>query len=41
MTRRCASANAVTEQEAKDLYETFAVPAPGEPLTLAFIRRFH
>jgi non-heme chloroperoxidase len=29
---RYAFANAVTEAEAKDLYDTFAVPAPGEPL---------
>jgi non-heme chloroperoxidase len=29
---RYAFANAVTEDEAKDLYETFAVPAPGRPL---------
>ena len=29
---RYAFANAVTEDEAKDLYEKFAVPAPGEPL---------
>src|SRR6188472_175498 len=29
---RFAFANAVTEQEAKELYETFAVPAPGAPL---------
>jgi non-heme chloroperoxidase len=27
-----AFANAVTENEAKELYETYAVPAPGEPL---------
>ncbi len=25
-------ANAVSEEEAKELYETFAVPAPGKPL---------
>jgi non-heme chloroperoxidase len=29
---RFAFANAVGEDEAKDLYEKFAVPAPGEPL---------
>jgi pimeloyl-ACP methyl ester carboxylesterase len=29
---RYGFANAVTEDEAKDLYETFAVPAPGAPL---------
>jgi non-heme chloroperoxidase len=29
---RFAFANAVPEQEAKDLYETYAVPAPGLPL---------
>lgn len=29
---RYAFANAVTEDEARDLYATFAVPAPGEPL---------
>jgi non-heme chloroperoxidase len=29
---RYAFANAVPEEEAKDLYATFAVPAPGEPL---------
>jgi non-heme chloroperoxidase len=29
---RYAFANAVTEDEAKQLYEQFAVPAPGEPL---------
>ena len=29
---RYAFANAVSEEEAKQLYETFAVPAPGEPL---------
>jgi pimeloyl-ACP methyl ester carboxylesterase len=29
---RYAFANAVPEDEAKDLYATFAVPAPGEPL---------
>ena len=29
---RYAFANAVSETEAKELYETFAVPAPGAPL---------
>jgi pimeloyl-ACP methyl ester carboxylesterase len=29
---RYAFANAVSEEEAKHLYETYAVPAPGEPL---------
>jgi len=29
---RYAFANAVSEDEAKELFETFAVPAPGEPL---------
>ncbi|MFF5635834.1 alpha/beta hydrolase [Streptomyces sp. NPDC012825] len=29
---RYAFANAVSEEEARHLYETFAVPAPGEPL---------
>jgi pimeloyl-ACP methyl ester carboxylesterase len=29
---RYAFANAVSEEEAKELYETFAVPAPGKPL---------
>jgi non-heme chloroperoxidase len=29
---RYAFANAVSEDEARDLYETFAVPTPGEPL---------
>jgi non-heme chloroperoxidase len=29
---RYAFANAVSEDEAKQLYETYAVPAPGEPL---------
>ena len=29
---RYAFANAVSEDEAKELYETFAVPAPGAPL---------
>jgi len=34
---RFAFANAVSEDEAKQLYETFAVPAPGEPLFQAAI----
>jgi pimeloyl-ACP methyl ester carboxylesterase len=29
---RFAFANAVSEEEAKELYDTFAVPAPGQPL---------
>src|SRR6185295_9272630 len=29
---RFAFANAVSEEEAKELYEKYAVPAPGEPL---------
>ena len=29
---RYAFANAVSEDEAKELYETYAVPAPGKPL---------
>ena len=29
---RYAFANAVSEEEAKELYETYAVPAPGEPI---------
>jgi pimeloyl-ACP methyl ester carboxylesterase len=29
---RYSFANAVSEEEAKELYETFAVPAPGAPL---------
>jgi pimeloyl-ACP methyl ester carboxylesterase len=34
---RFAFANAVSEDEAKELYQTFAVPAPGEPLFQAAI----
>ncbi|MEH0525090.1 alpha/beta hydrolase [Streptomyces stelliscabiei] len=34
---RYAFANAVSEEEAKELYETFAVPAPGEPLFQAAV----
>ena len=29
---RYSFANAVSEEEAKELYETFSVPTPGEPL---------
>ena len=29
---RYSFANAVSEEEAKELYETYAVPAPGKPL---------
>jgi non-heme chloroperoxidase len=32
---RYASANAVSEDEAKELYETYAVPTPGAPLLQA------
>lgn len=34
---RYAFANAVSEQEARELYERFAVPAPGEPLFQAAV----
>ncbi|MER5911200.1 alpha/beta hydrolase [Streptomyces sp. NPDC001982] len=34
---RYAFANAVSEEEAKELYERFAVPAPGEPLFQAAV----
>jgi pimeloyl-ACP methyl ester carboxylesterase len=34
---RYAFANAVTEAEARQLYDTFAVPAPGEPLFQAAV----
>ncbi|MFJ9055499.1 alpha/beta hydrolase [Streptomyces sp. NPDC102409] len=34
---RFAFANAVSEEEAEELYETFAVPAPGEPLFQAAV----
>jgi len=41
---RFAFANAVNETEARELYDRFAVPAPGRPLfqetALAFIRPF-
>lgn len=38
---RYAFANAVTEAEAKDLYETYAVPAPGAPLFQAATANFN
>ncbi|GAA2883552.1 alpha/beta fold hydrolase [Streptosporangium fragile] len=38
---RYSFANAVTEEEAKELYETFAVPAPGAPLFQAAIANFN
>jgi non-heme chloroperoxidase len=38
---RYAFANAVDEQEARELYETFAVPAPGEPLFQAAFANFN
>jgi non-heme chloroperoxidase len=38
---RYAFANAVSEEEAKELYETFAVPAPGEPLFQAAFANFN
>jgi pimeloyl-ACP methyl ester carboxylesterase len=38
---RYAFANAVSEEEAKDLYETFAVPAPGAPLFQAAAANFN
>lgn len=38
---RYAFANAVSEDEAKELYETFAVPAPGEPLFQAAFANFN
>ncbi|MFI9610489.1 alpha/beta hydrolase [Streptomyces sp. NPDC052023] len=34
---RYSFANAVSEEEARELYETFAVPAPGEPLFQAAV----
>lgn len=34
---RYSFANAVTEEEARELYDTFAVPAPGEPLFQAAV----
>ena len=38
---RYAFANAVPEDEAKELYSTFAVPAPGEPLFQAAFANFN
>ena len=38
---RYAFANAVTAEEAHELYETFAVPAPGEPLFQAAFANFN
>jgi pimeloyl-ACP methyl ester carboxylesterase len=38
---RYAFANAVSEDEAKELYATFAVPAPGEPLFQAALANFN
>jgi pimeloyl-ACP methyl ester carboxylesterase len=38
---RYAFANAVAEAEARELYETFAVPAPGEPLFQAAVANFN
>jgi non-heme chloroperoxidase len=38
---RYAFANAVSEDEAKELYETFAVPAPGAPLFQAAVADFN
>ncbi|MFJ2241081.1 alpha/beta hydrolase [Streptomyces sp. NPDC087859] len=38
---RYAFANAVGEAEARELYETFAVPAPGEPLFQAAVANFN
>ncbi len=38
---RFAFANAVSEEEAKDLYETYAVPAPGAPLFQAATANFN
>jgi pimeloyl-ACP methyl ester carboxylesterase len=38
---RYAFANAVSEDEAKELYNTFAVPAPGEPLFQAAAANFN
>ncbi|HEX4433453.1 MAG TPA: alpha/beta hydrolase [Acidimicrobiales bacterium] len=36
-----AFANAVSEDEAKELFETYAVPAPGEPLFQAGVANFN
>jgi non-heme chloroperoxidase len=38
---RYAFANAVDEGEARELYDTFAVPAPGEPLFQAALANFN
>jgi non-heme chloroperoxidase len=38
---RYAFANAVSEEEAKSLYETFAVPASGTPLFQAVVSNFN
>src|SRR6478735_2952300 len=38
---RYAFANAVSEEEAKELYETYAVPAPGKPLFQAASANFN
>ena len=38
---RSRFANAVSEEEAKDLYETYAVPAPGAPLFQAATANFN
>ncbi|WP_374777425.1 alpha/beta hydrolase [Streptomyces sp. NBC_01310] len=38
---RYSFANAVGEEEARDLYDTFAVPAPGEPLFQAAAANFN
>ena len=38
---RYSFANAVSEDEAKELYDTFAVPAPGEPLFQAAFANFN
>jgi len=38
---RYAFANAVSEDEAHELYETFAVPTPGEPLFQAALANFN
>ena len=38
---RYSFANAVSEEEAKELYETYAVPAPGKPLFQAATANFN
>jgi len=38
---RYAFANAVTENEARELYDTYAVPAPGQPLFQAAFANFN